>query len=425
MKKYKLLIVLSLSLSFCIILSSYGQGGSGSATVENSTVLIAEGTTEMRFSQGTYFGPAADWTVDGTLELWSENIWIAPSAKFRGMGKIIIHNPGDSPYYTNTTSGATYIDGNNGEFINLFIEHRNNANVILLDHNDPGYGTSNPSGSSSAQLNIGSNLELAVNGANIILNGSNLAFNTAGTIENYDAQRMVVTSNSIDGHMIKEFGSAGRFTFPVGIEEQDYTPATVNTLTGGKLFVSVQEYSRSTAQMENRELGMNRSWHIYGANAMKADLTLTHNAETNGKEFKDQDAHIAQYASGLKWDLLATEHRSTSVHSSFNASIVANMIESGVWITKVSKQLADFFIPNVFTPNGDGNNDVFEIKGLDHYDRVEVLIFNRWGNEVYRDNHYQNSWDGQGLNEGTYYYLVTTFKEGKEKVYKSWVLLKR
>ena len=193
----------------------------------------------------------------------------------------------------------------------------------MLDHNDPGYGTANPSGPSSAQLNIGAKLDLAVNGANILLNGKNLAFNSAGTVENDDAKRMVVTSNSVEGHIIKEFGKEGRFTFPVGIEENDYTPAMINTPTGGKILVSVQDYNGSTAQVGNKELGINRSWHIFSPNISKVDLTLTHNSESSGKEFNDQEANIAQYASGLNWDLLDTEHHSTNIHTAFKASIVS------------------------------------------------------------------------------------------------------
>ena len=63
-------------------------------------------------------------------------------------------------------------------------------------------------------------------------------------------------------------------------------------------------------------------------------------------------------------------------------------------------------IPNGFTPNGDGKNDVFEIRGLNQYYENELTIVNRWGNEVYRQRGYQNTWNGHGLNEGTYFYLL-------------------
>jgi len=63
-------------------------------------------------------------------------------------------------------------------------------------------------------------------------------------------------------------------------------------------------------------------------------------------------------------------------------------------------------IPTLFTPNGDGINDVFEIRGLSNYPNNELIIVNRWGNEVFRQTNYQNKWAGDGLNEGTYYYLL-------------------
>lgn len=62
-------------------------------------------------------------------------------------------------------------------------------------------------------------------------------------------------------------------------------------------------------------------------------------------------------------------------------------------------------IPNLFTPNGDGLNDRFEIKGLEYYPENRLLIFNRWGNEVYNVKTYKNDWDGSTLGEGTYYYI--------------------
>lgn len=63
-------------------------------------------------------------------------------------------------------------------------------------------------------------------------------------------------------------------------------------------------------------------------------------------------------------------------------------------------------VPNLFTPNGDGKNDNFEIRSLSQYFDNELIIVNRWGNEVYRQKNYQNTWKGDGLNEGTYYYLL-------------------
>lgn len=402
---------------------SYGQ--QGSKTVENSKVNIAEGTTEMRFSESTYFGPEADWTIDGTLEIWSKNIWIATDARIQGAGKIIIHNPGNNPFYPSMGKGATIIDGNNNNFINLLVEHHNDDNIVLDDVSDPGYNTYNPPNSEAARLNFGAELKLAENGANIILNGNDLGFNSSGTITDYSSRRMVVTSNSIDGHVIKEYADKGSFVFPVGIAEGDYTPATIGASEKANVYVSVLDYGGSNTRLEDRQLGMDRSWHIYSNEEVKADISLYHNSETNGSKYADGKASVAQYAGGVDWNLLETTNLSSGVHRTLNAYIIANQIESGIWFTKYSRDAAGFFIPNVFTPNGDGSFDTFIITGLEEYDYGELIVFNRWGNEVYRNSDYKNNWDGNGLNEGTYYYLITIVKDGKSDVHKGWVLLKR
>ena len=54
----------------------------------------------------------------------------------------------------------------------------------------------------------------------------------------------------------------------------------------------------------------------------------------------------------------------------------------------------EIFIPEGFTPNSDGINDYFEITGIDNYPENELLIFNRWGNLVYKAKPYKNDWNG-------------------------------
>lgn len=73
----------------------------------------------------------------------------------------------------------------------------------------------------------------------------------------------------------------------------------------------------------------------------------------------------------------------------------------------------NLFIPNVFTPNGDGINDFFVIseKGSNkpinsYYESSELLIFNRWGKKVLDSKNYQNNWNGGNLPDGTYFYVL-------------------
>ncbi|WP_207422098.1 DUF7507 domain-containing protein [Desertivirga brevis] len=94
-------------------------------------------------------------------------------------------------------------------------------------------------------------------------------------------------------------------------------------------------------------------------------------------------------------------------------------------IATVSIKVIGYILPNVFTPNGDGKNDTFVIVGAEDYDSADLTIYNRWGNEVYRNPNYQSTWTGEGLNAGTYYFVVKLKKGGNTEVKKGWVLIKR
>ncbi|WP_210354485.1 Ig-like domain-containing protein [Sphingobacterium tabacisoli] len=100
----------------------------------------------------------------------------------------------------------------------------------------------------------------------------------------------------------------------------------------------------------------------------------------------------------------------------------------GRWSNTATVRVAvmnnDLDIPNIITPNGDGKNDEFRINGLELYDRVVLTIVNRWGNEVYKSNKYNNDWSGAGLSEGTYFYVLELVKGGKSEVQKGWVTIK-
>ena len=93
--------------------------------------------------------------------------------------------------------------------------------------------------------------------------------------------------------------------------------------------------------------------------------------------------------------------------------------------TDIKEIIGDVLVPNVITPNGDGKNDVFWIDGLELKLNNNLYIFNRWGNEVFRSNGpYKNNWNGNGLNEGTYYYLLKIKeKDGSERSTTGWITL--
>ncbi|MGB4971360.1 MAG: gliding motility-associated C-terminal domain-containing protein, partial [Cyclobacteriaceae bacterium] len=64
----------------------------------------------------------------------------------------------------------------------------------------------------------------------------------------------------------------------------------------------------------------------------------------------------------------------------------------------------NLMVPNIFTPNGDGVNEVFFIRNMP--DATEVMITNRWGKQVFSSKNYQNDWDGGDVSDGVYYYRI-------------------
>ncbi len=79
-------------------------------------------------------------------------------------------------------------------------------------------------------------------------------------------------------------------------------------------------------------------------------------------------------------------------------------------------------VPTGFSPNGDQVNDTWVIRGVENFAPANVKVFNRWGNQVYAAENYQNDWDGATLTDDTYYYVLT-LGDGREL--NGYVILKR
>ena len=95
---------------------------------------------------------------------------------------------------------------------------------------------------------------------------------------------------------------------------------------------------------------------------------------------------------------------------------------------------SDITIPQAFTPDGDNTNETFVITGIENYPKNKLIVFNRWGNEVYYEEGYNNTWDGtpnrgiiignDKLPTSTYYYILDLNGDGAT-IYKGYVYLKR
>jgi gliding motility-associated-like protein len=97
---------------------------------------------------------------------------------------------------------------------------------------------------------------------------------------------------------------------------------------------------------------------------------------------------------------------------------------SDVYVLNMAQ--AGLFVPNIFTPNGDGLNDYFQIIGLDEFVENKLDIVNKYGKVVFSQENYHNTWNGEGLANGIYYYTLKLKREdGNTSISTGFVHLKR
>ena len=85
------------------------------------------------------------------------------------------------------------------------------------------------------------------------------------------------------------------------------------------------------------------------------------------------------------------------------------------------------YVPNAFTPNGDGQNDTWNIPALRAYNHYEIKVFNRYGGLIYQSKDMSKPWDGsyKGAPQatGVYPYLIDLKDTGSKL--KGWVMVIR
>ena len=123
-----------------------------------------------------------------------------------------------------------------------------------------------------------------------------------------------------------------------------------------------------------------------------------------------------------------------SSEASYTVILTVTDSESGCMdtasvIIKVEDDLT-VVVPNVFTPNGDGTNDLFHVK-IKGAKSAEGFIYNRWGQLLYSWDVLNASWDGVAANgekcpDATYFYLIKVVdKKDKEHLFPGYTLLIR
>jgi gliding motility-associated-like protein len=89
----------------------------------------------------------------------------------------------------------------------------------------------------------------------------------------------------------------------------------------------------------------------------------------------------------------ATVEQTTTFTVTISDGICTGSASVTVTVHELVCEDPDIFVPNTFTPNGDGNNDVLFVRGR-HIQRMEFMVFDRWGEKVFASNDPNKGWDG-------------------------------
>jgi gliding motility-associated-like protein len=84
-----------------------------------------------------------------------------------------------------------------------------------------------------------------------------------------------------------------------------------------------------------------------------------------------------------------------AVNTSYTLQVVSAVGCGTATDNTLVKVYSSFLVPNAFTPNGDGKNDVFEVLTLDNYTVDHLIIYNRYGQPVFSTNGIYKAWDGR------------------------------
>lgn len=118
---------------------------------------------------------------------------------------------------------------------------------------------------------------------------------------------------------------------------------------------------------------------------------------------------------GLSCDTCAAITVSPETTTTYTLQVVdANTCSSVDKVTVVVEEICNdqnaIFIPNAFSPNGDGQNDFVQVHGSRCLHWFHFVIYNRWGEQVHESSNLSDQWDGTfrgtGLDMGVYTYFI-------------------
>lgn len=348
----------------------------------------------------------------------------------------------------NSSNGAMIEFRTTDLFNNLFRKQYINSYYSAAAMNGPSFAglvINNPDGVYlESDLNI--TQALSFQSGHLYLSGKTAVLGNdtgAVSIQGYHHKSFVVTGDMPGGShlLLRNMKKEVEYVFPMGERDDQfyYHPVKMvikNQAEDISASVFMGTYSSGNTGLALRDSTVNTTWHFEKKHATTNQFTISlqHNLPNEGQSFaaKKENAYVGIYYNGAWKAVPASTPYSMpgniTTSSPIGHAVVnyASFEVNGTTEFYLSKFLgiaagaaAGLLKPvNIFTPNGDGYNDYFDILNIDQFPDNEVVIYNRWGNEVFKTTKYSatNRFKGTGLPDGTYFYIIKINHSGAQSI---------
>lgn len=374
----------------------------GGVVLSNSSTLTNNGQLRTTKNASTILAGTlsnnSTSTINGNGDYYIEQDWIN-NATFTANSSTVY-------LYGNTEQLITSINGTVSEFNNLILQGSGTGNnrKKTLQNVDARISTTGTLQINDRELATGINQFSVYNNSSSAITNSQMP-GVEGFVSSLPNGYLSWTTNTTNTYLFPSGSSDGTIRYrPVTI-----TPATndlnsysvrLNNTSGDTYGFDLSQHDSEIASLnslffhsiEQQNLGYN------------ATIAIAHSPA------QDQVWNsIGQWNFGqLLWNSIAPTDNSTI--GNYNSIVKSNWDFSNFAHPYILVNLEEeLTIPNVFTPNQDGTNDVYLVngKGITEY---SIIIVNRWGNVVFESNDISIPWDGTSKGtpclDGVYFYTI-------------------
>ena len=213
----------------------------------------------------------------------------------------------------------------------------------------------------------------------------------------------------IDGALYRS--DEGKVIYPIGVDGS-FTPVTLEKGEGEMGLIAHLQTGQPDYEEDIFGVSEDRYWEILPGNN-NLDIANAISLPIKDEVFIRNFFDIVVAGAGLPEGVYKTQERTDLDETdrwNKEGIVFSKLDGQSKYLALAEKVNNEVFVKNMISPNGDLKNDFLYIENIEKFEGNEVLVLNRWGQEVFRQAGYQNNWDatvnGTPLPTGTYTCIV-------------------